>query len=156
MKQLTLLFLLKNTQVLLAMKKRRFGAGRWNGVGGKLDPGETVEQALIRECQEEIEVTPTKFEKAAEIIFHEQLEGAQSTLQVHVFTCIEWNGEPTETEEMAPKWFKADQIPYDEMWPDDPFWLPQVLAGKKLKCEFELDQNDQIVNKIVQEVEMIS
>lgn len=152
MKQLTLLFLQRDGQVLLAMKKRGFGAGRWNGVGGKLDEGETVEQALVRECQEEIEVTPTSFEKAAEIIFHEQHEGSKNTLQVHVFTCHGWKGEPTETEEMAPQWFDASAIPYDEMWADDPHWLPQVLADKKLVCEFELDENDQIVSKVVKEV----
>ncbi len=47
----TLLFLRKNNHILLAMKKRGFGADRWNGVGGKLEPGETIEQALVRECQ---------------------------------------------------------------------------------------------------------
>lgn len=149
---MTLLFLQRDGQVLLAMKKRGFGAGRWNGVGGKLDGGETVEQALIRECQEEIEVTPTRFEKAADIIFHEQHEGSKNTLQVHVFTCYEWEGEPKETEEMAPRWFDVSAIPYDEMWADDPYWLPQFLAGKKLVCEFELDENDQIASKAVKEV----
>ncbi|MEJ0073651.1 MAG: NUDIX domain-containing protein [Candidatus Saccharibacteria bacterium] len=65
-KETTLLLLRRNDEVLLAMKKRGFGAGRWNGVGGKLDPGETVEQALVRECQEEIGVTPTEYHRVAE------------------------------------------------------------------------------------------
>lgn len=54
----TLLFLIKDDHVLLAMKKRGFGAGNWNGVGGKIEAGESIEQALVRECQEEIGVTP--------------------------------------------------------------------------------------------------
>lgn len=149
MKQLTLLFLIRDNQVLLAMKKRGFGAGRWNGVGGKLDEGETIEQALVRECQEEISVTPVDYRKAARIIFHEQHQGTKNTLEVHVFTCTKWEGEPEETEEMAPKWFDTGEIPYDEMWPDDPYWLPQVLAGKSLEAEFTLDDNDQIVSKSV-------
>lgn len=152
MKQLTLLFLQREEQVLLAMKKRGFGAGRWNGVGGKLDTGETVEQALVRECQEEIEVTPTGYEKVAEIVFNEQHEGSKNTLQVHVFTCHQWEGAPAETEEMAPKWFDTNAIPYEDMWPDDPYWLPYVLAGKKLICEFDLDENDQIARKVVKKV----
>src|SRR5688572_12691127 len=126
------------------MKKRGFGAGRWNGVGGKVEAGETVEQAVIRECQEEIEVTPTKIDKRAQIIFHEQHNGQSESLEVHVFVSREWQGEPRETEEMAPKWFSQDDIPYKEMWADDPYWLPQVLAGGKLKCEFHLDENDTV------------
>lgn len=152
MKQLTLLFLQRDNQVLLAMKKRGFGAGRWNGVGGKLDKGETVEQALVRECQEEIEVTPFTYKKAAEITFHEQHTGTPHTLHVHVFVCTDWTGEPTETEEMAPQWFDQDKIPYDQMWADDPYWLPQVLQGKKLVCEFRLDASDQITHHNVTEV----
>lgn len=152
MKQLTLLFLQRDGQVLLAMKKRGFGAGRWNGVGGKLDSGETIEHALVRECREEIEVVPTDYKRAAEIIFHEQHEGSQNTLQVHVFTCNKWNGKPAETEEMAPRWFDIDKIPYKNMWSDDTYWLPQILAGKKLRCEFRLDDKDQIVENNVEEV----
>lgn len=152
MKQLTLLFLIRENQVLLAMKKRGFGAGRWNGVGGKLDEGETIEQALVRECQEEIEVTPISYRKMAEIIFDEQHQGSKNTLQVHVFTSDIWQGEPAETEEMAPKWFDLNSIPYDDMWPDDPYWLPLILAGQKIRAEFELDANDQIAKKSVQEV----
>ncbi len=152
MKELTLLFLRTDDSVLLAMKKRGFGAGRWNGVGGKLDPGETIEQALVRECEEEIAVTPTLYTKTAEIVFHEQQEGTQKSMKVHVFTCTAWKGEPAETEEMAPKWFKKDGIPYEEMWADDPYWLPDVLNGKLLRCEFRLDKNDRVSEYSVVEV----
>lgn len=144
MKQLTLLFLLKDDEVLLAMKKRGFGAGRWNGVGGKLDEGETLEEALVRECQEEIGVTPVTYEKAADIVFHEFDEDKEADMAVVVYTCHEWEGEPTESEEMAPQWFKIDGLPFDTMWPDDQYWLPQVLAGNKLVAEFTLDKNDTI------------
>ncbi len=155
MKQLTLLFLVQEGQVLLAMKKRGFGANRWNGVGGKLEPGETIEQALVRECQEEIMVTPEAYEKVARIVFDEQHQGSRNTLEVHVFTCSKWSGEPEETEEMAPKWFDIDKIPYDDMWPDDPYWLPQVLEGSKIKASFELGENDKIINKQVEIMELL-
>lgn len=150
MKQLTILFLLKDDQILLAMKKRGFGEGRYNGVGGKVEAGETLEQAVVRECQEEIGVTPIDFSKVAEIIFDEQHKGVKERLQVHVYTSKSWDGEPIETEEMAPKWFKTSKIPYDQMWADDPYWLPQVLDGKLLKCEFHLDENDKVFQQSVQ------
>lgn len=131
------------------MKKRGFGKGRWNGVGGKLELAETPEQAAVRECQEEIEVTPENLEKVAEITFDEQHQGKRETLLVHVFTTESWSGEPKETEEMAPKWFKTNSIPYSEMWADDIYWLPKILEGEKLKCSFTLDDNDQITTHSV-------
>ena len=47
-KLLTLLFVLKPGKVLLGYKKRGFGADRWNGFGGKVQQGETIEEAAIR------------------------------------------------------------------------------------------------------------
>jgi 8-oxo-dGTP diphosphatase/2-hydroxy-dATP diphosphatase len=48
---LALIFREDFSQVLLGMKKRGFGEGKWNGFGGKLDLGETIEQAaLVRGC----------------------------------------------------------------------------------------------------------
>ncbi len=153
MKKLTVLFLVKEKRVLLAMKKRGFGAGRWNGVGGKVEKNETTEQATVRECQEEIKVTPLKLDLAAEIIFHERHEGKRATLFVSVFLSNEWAGSPSETAEMSPKWFAIDRIPYNQMWADDPHWLPQVLKGNKLRCEFTLDKNDQVIKKSVELVD---
>ena len=47
-KLLTLLFVLEPGRVLLGMKKRGFGVGRWNGFGGKVQEGETIEEGAIR------------------------------------------------------------------------------------------------------------
>jgi 8-oxo-dGTP pyrophosphatase MutT (NUDIX family) len=151
-KLLTLLFLRKNDQVLLAMKKRGFGEGRWNGVGGKLDAGESIEAAMIRETQEEIGVTPTSYEKVADIRFDELFKGEPTLMHVHVYLADKWDGEPTESEEMKPEWFTVGNIPYDDMWPDDPYWLPSVLEGHKISAEFTLDENDRITSHSVETV----
>ncbi|MES2631006.1 MAG: 8-oxo-dGTP diphosphatase [Patescibacteria group bacterium] len=151
-KTLSLLFLRRENEILLAMKKRGFGEGRWNGVGGKVEGDESVEQAMIRETQEEIGVTPTVYEKVGDIRFDEYFKGEPTLMHVHVFTCTEWSGEPTESEEMAPQWFKHKDIPYDKMWSDDPYWLPAVIEGKKISADFKLDQTDAIVSYTVIEV----
>jgi len=143
---LTLLFLVKGDQVLLAMKKRGFGAGRFNGVGGKIEGSESIEQALVRESQEEIGITPKNFKKVANITFDEYFKGEPATMNVHVFTAKEWVGKPTESDEMSPQWFDKDKLPFDQMWPDDIYWLPQVLDSKKLEAQFKLDKHDKIIS----------
>jgi mutator protein MutT len=127
MKHVTLLFLRRDNQILLAMKKRGFGVGKWNGVGGKVEAGESYEQAAIRECQEEIGVTPRKLSTVGELHFFDRPDIEH---YCHVYRCDDWAGEPLETEEMRPQWFDVNTIPYDQMWADDEFWLPLLLAGK--------------------------
>ncbi|MFO0882296.1 MAG: 8-oxo-dGTP diphosphatase [Candidatus Saccharimonadales bacterium] len=152
----TLLLLRKDHQVLLAMKKRGFGAGRWNGVGGKLEPGESIEQALVRECQEEINVTPTRYRKVAELDFYGGSTEEAWNMFVYAYVCDEWQGEPTETEEMAPKWYDISDIPYADMWQDDEHWLPLALNGKKVTGTFTFDEQDNLTSQDVQEVESLS
>lgn len=152
MKQMTILFLRREQEVLLAMKKRGFGNGRWNGVGGKVEAGETPEEATRRECFEEITVRPQSIKKVAELIFNEMHLGTREQLFAHVYTCEEWEGTPTETEEMAPQWFSVDSIPYDDMWPDDVYWLPKVMNGKLVQGEFVFDDSDNVIESRVKEV----
>lgn len=149
-KRLTLVFLTKEGQVLLAMKKRGFGAGRWNGLGGKLDPGESYEQAMKREAYEEALVRPKSYELAAVIRFDEYDGQEEVVHKVSVYLCQTWDGDPTETEEMSPNWFEKDKLPLDKMWDDDRYWLPRVLAGEKLKCHFRLDSGDKVVSQRIE------
>ncbi len=156
MKPYTLVFLLKRSgsgvsEVCLAMKKRGFGAGRWNGVGGKVEVGEGVEDAARREAHEEIGVVLEHLEKVAELTFI--FPSNQGLNQyVHVYTCQEWKGEPSESEEMRPAWYAVDTIPFAEMWPDDIFWLPQVLDGKRVRGSFTFGEGDVILENVVEVV----
>jgi mutator protein MutT len=159
LKQATLVFLIKRNKVgikeiLLAMKKRGFGVNRWNGVGGKVETGETIERACLRETEEEISVKIKNFYKVAELTFYFS-ENPDWNQTVYVYLAESWEGEPIESEEMFPQWYTVDKIPYDTMWPDDIFWLPKVIQGKKLKASFTLgmndiilDQNIKVVNKL--------
>jgi len=149
----TLVFLLNGDQVLLAMKKRGHGAGHWNGAGGKVAPGESIEQAMVRECQEEIGVTPLEYHQVAINDFYELHDGVQSKLTAHTFICTKWQGTPIESEEMMPHWFSIDRIPYETMWPDDQHWMPQILAGKKLRTNFRYDDDNHLLFHNVTEVE---
>ena len=152
LKKLTLLFLRRDDEVLLAMKKRGFGQGKWNGVGGKVEADETIEAAMVRECQEEIGVTPTSYEKVADIRFDEYFKDVPTIMHVQVFIADVWDGEPTESEEMRPQWFAISAVPYDDMWSDDPYWLPEVLAGRKITAEFALDETNAVISHTIRDM----
>lgn len=141
MRQATLCFLIKqnqgNKELLLAMKKRGFGKGKWNGVGGKLDlrKDRDIYETAKRELKEEVGVNATALEKVAILSFYFPYR-KEWNQDVHVFFAKKWQGTPEESEEMKPKWFKINEIPFDEMWSDDKFWLPKVLNGEKIEAKF--------------------
>ncbi len=151
LRQATLCFLIKKSEVLLAMKKRGFGEGRWNGVGGKPQDGEDINLTAVRETTEEICVTPKNLRQVGTLDFYFP-HNADWNQQVLVYLAEDWEGEPKETEEMLPQWHQKDQLPFDSMWPDDPHWLPLVLAGKKIKAEFLFGEGDTILDFKVIEI----
>jgi 8-oxo-dGTP pyrophosphatase MutT (NUDIX family) len=150
----TLLFLVKKSdgkisEICLAMKKRGFGMNRWNGVGGKVDENiETIEQAVLRETSEEISISAKNIKKVAELSFYFPHNPSWNQL-VHTYIAEEWEGDPTESEEMRPEWFKIEEIPFKDMWPDDPFWLPEVLKGNLVKASFTFGEGDSVQKKEV-------
>lgn len=147
MRQATLCFLLKDNLVLLAMKKRGFAQGKWNGAGGKYDNvDQTIEVTAIRETTEEIGVIPKSLQQMATLNFY-FTDKPEWNQQVIVYITNEWEGEPSESEEMAPKWFNQDEIPYSQMWEDDEYWLPHVLNGKKVIADFLFDGNQKMIEK---------
>lgn len=149
----TLLFLVKDGQILLGMKKRGFGKGKWNGIGGKLETGESVEDALVRECEEEIGVKPLSWNKVAELDFVQDATTEPWHMYVHAYITPSWEGTPTESEEMRPHWYPISDIPYDDMWDDDRFWLERALNGEKLYGEFTFDEQDKMISHDIKIVE---
>ena len=149
----TLALLKRRDEILLALKKRGFGEGKYNGVGGKINENETPEEAMIRETQEEISVTPTKYEKVGIVEFDEFIKGKKQNLVFHLYMVNEWVGEPAESEEMIPFWFRIDNIPYDKMFKDDKYWFPLIMEGKKIKAYFNFDENWNILSSKIEEVE---
>lgn len=130
----TLCFVMQGEEILLIEKKRGLGAGKVNGPGGKIELGESAEQAAVRETEEEVGITPTGVEWAGELRFqfHDGI-----ALHCSVYRASGWRGELRETEEAKPFWQKTSALPYERMWADDVHWIPKLLAGEKFRGWFE-------------------
>jgi len=135
------------------MKKRGFGAGRWNGFGGKVSAGETIKDAARREMREEAGIETKNMDKVGILEF--EYRGNPEILEVHIFKSDNFSGVPVETEEMKPQWFHFDEIPFNEMWPDDIHWMPLLLSGKKFKGKFLFGESDNILEQELMEVKEI-
>lgn len=154
LRDVTLVFLIKSkdsriAEICLAMKKRGFGAGRWNGVGGKVEGNESIIDAAKREEKEEIGVDIKYLKKIGELSFYFS-HNPEWNQKVSIFFSDDWRGEPIESEEMRPQWFEVESIPFSEMWPDDKFWLPKVVDGNLIKGSFTFGENDVIEDQKIE------
>lgn len=107
---------------------------------------------MIRETEEEISVTPVKYEKMGEMNFIEYYKGDPESLIFHLYIATEWTGDPKESDEMKPQWFDIDKIPYDKMFEDDKYWMPEVLKGKKINGFFEFDRDWNLLSYEIKEI----
>mmetsp|Transcript_55001 Transcript_55001/g.170368 ORF Transcript_55001/g.170368 Transcript_55001/m.170368 type:complete len:570 (-) Transcript_55001:40-1749(-) len=129
---LTLIYARRRTerQVLLGAKKRGFGAGKLNGFGGKLEPGETVEESAMRELEEECglrcQLADLRWCGSMTYLY----DTKPKAMEVHIYELDRWEGEPQETQEMRPSWFLHEDIPLQDMWADDEHWLLPYLDGR--------------------------
>ncbi|KAJ8596774.1 hypothetical protein M405DRAFT_725509 [Rhizopogon salebrosus TDB-379] len=141
-------FVIQDDKILLGLKKRGFGVNKYNGFGGKVEPGETPAEAAMRELKEEACII-APLEHAGSLLF--MTKDAAWAFQIEIFSARSYSGIPTEqvlfcrTDEMRPEWFSFTStvhgvsdtnahvlpIPYEKMWDDDVYWLPLLVQGQK-------------------------
>lgn len=136
-------------KILLGMKKTGFGRGKYNGFGGKIEPGEAEKAAAVRELYEESGLMTAekdlRLAGSLEFIFPDAPELNHT---VAIFFVDTWQGQPKETEEMQPVWFYVENIPYEKMWADDIYWLPKVLSGQFAEGQVIFAEDNEKIAKI--------
>jgi len=127
---------LAGVEVLLGFKKTGFGAGKWVGLGGHVEDGEEPADAAAREVAEEssliVRASSLSHMATLNFAFPARPSWDQSA---EVFVTRSFAGESAESDELIPRWFAADALPYDGMWDDARYWLPVVLAGQRVTAD---------------------
>lgn len=146
----TLLFLVQGdpiVRVLLGFKKVGFGQGKYTGIGGKLEPGETISEAAIRELREETHVCVEEkhLMPLGHIDFYFPAKPAWD-LTIHIFLSNRWQGTPKETAEIRPQWFDVAHLPFESMWDDASYWYVHVLQKKKIHATFTFKSDNETVD----------
>ncbi len=140
-----LLFVVRGGEVLLIRKKRGLGAGKINAPGGRIEPGETPEEAALREAHEEVCVRASPPDRRGRLRF--QFTDGYG-LECHVLSSTSCEGEATETDEAVPLWTPLDAIPFDAMWEDDRLWIPLMLAERPFDGRFIFD-GDRMIDHVI-------
>jgi 8-oxo-dGTP diphosphatase len=146
MKKVTLIFCIKDEQVLLGMKKRGFGSGKWNGYGGKVQAGENPSMAALRELDEESGLVGDEknLRQVALIRFYFD---KIPVFECYVYLIHTWKNEPVETEEMRPKWYSIANLPWEDMQAADTQWLQLILNGETIEAKVNFNADGTVVKK---------
>jgi len=134
----------KPDEILLARKKTGFGLGKVVGVGGTVEQGETIQQAAVRELEEEINVRIAEkdLQRKARITFRFPAKPEWDRI-VYIYFVEQWHGQPQSSREVDPFWVPFSEIPYQEMWADSADWLPEILDGQQIIARFSFaDDNE--------------
>ena len=113
--------------------------GLWEFVGGKLESGETGEEALIRECREELGAEVRVFDKFTQVIH----KYPDITVRLMVYNAEIESGEPKLLEHSELKWILPSEIPEYEFCPADSEVLERIIArGQFIRRNLFLNRDE--------------
>lgn len=139
----TLVEIFDGDKLLLKRSTRGISKSKWNGVGGKIDQGETPEQNAIRETLEESGLTVRNLFYHGLMNFHNY--GKEDVdFAVHLYSTKDFSGTllPLSDDNGELKWFPITNLPMDDMWKDDEHWMPHLLKGERFDADFYFDETN--------------
>ncbi|MHA7239067.1 8-oxo-dGTP diphosphatase [Arthrobacter sp. TMS1-12-1] len=133
-------------EVLLGLKRTGFGTGRVVALGGKIDGQETALEAAVREVTEEsgIALAPAEVRAAGTITWQFPAQPAWN-MAASLFTAEAGDATAVPCEEIEPRWYGVDAIPWEHMWQDAPHWVPAVLEGRPLHARIVMGADNESV-----------
>lgn len=130
----TLVYIIKDGKTLMIHRNRKDGdehLGKYNGLGGKLESGETLEECAKREVLEESGLTLTELTKKGDILFP-KFDKYGNDWHVHIYTSNDFTGELNyENREGDLAWHNNADVPHLNLWEGDKMFISNVYQNKK-------------------------
>ena len=142
MKNTTLCYIEKDDCYLMLLRNKKendVNKGKWIGVGGHFEEGESPQECLLREVREETGLILTDYTFRGIVTF---IFGEDETEYMHLFTSCSFTGELHECDEGELKWIRKDDVENLELWEGDRLFMPRLIAGENnifMKLTYEGD-----------------
>jgi 8-oxo-dGTP diphosphatase len=107
--------------------------GKWNGLGGKFEAGETPEECVIREVYEESGLT-IRNPRLCGLLMFPQFKG--NDWYVFVFTAAEFGGELIDSPEGRLAWIPDEKLLTLQLWQSDQVFMPWITSGEFFSAKF--------------------
>ncbi len=115
----SLCYLEQNGKYLMMYRNKKsndLNQGKWIGIGGKFEEGETPEECMIREVKEETGFSLIRYRYRGLVTF---VQEGQETEYMHLFTADQWEGVPIECTEGTLSWIKKEEVSKLDIWEGD-------------------------------------
>ena len=150
MKLGTLVYLKQNGKTLMlhrVKKEQDFHEGKWNGLGGKLDPGETPEECAIREVKEEsgLDLKALKLRGIITFPLFDQVDD----WYVYLFTGTEFSGDLIDSPEGDLKWIDNDKLLDLNLWEGDYIFLQWIEQERFFSGKFVYEEKQLVDHSVV-------
>lgn len=137
MKLATLCYVKHNRQTLMIHRTKKANdihEGKWNGLGGKLEAGESPEQCVIREVREEagLEITHPRYHGL--LVF---ADFKSEDWYVWVFTATDFSGDLIDSNEGHLRWIPDEEVASLRLWPSDLVFLPWLASDRVFSARFQ-------------------
>jgi 8-oxo-dGTP diphosphatase len=144
----TLCYVKHDNHTLMLHRIKRTGdihAGKWNGLGGKFEPGESPEECVIREVREEsgLEIVNPRLRG---LLMFPAFKG--NDWYVFVFTAEKFSGELHENEEGFLKWIPDAELESLSLWPSDHVFLPWLREEKFFSAKFVYEGEEMLGHEV--------
>lgn len=143
MKNTTLCYIEKDRKYLMLLRNKKQvdeNKGKWIGVGGHFEEGESPEECLLREVTEETGLTLTSFQFRGIVTF---ISDEWGTEYMHLFTATEFFGELKECNEGKLCWIDKSEVMNLNLWEGDRVFLKLLLERDtffSLKLSYKGDE----------------
>lgn len=127
-------------------KGNDYHEGKWNGLGGKFDAGESPEDCVIREVKEEAGLTITN-PKLHGFISFPHFDGKEDWY-VFIFTAEEFSGELIDSHEGKLEWIPNDKLTKLNLWDGDKIFMEWLLQDKFFSAKFVYENGKIIYHKV--------